>query len=245
MTNWWSTSPESNSGGNGGEWKPEPMEPEEPYRPTPPPPVPAPLIPAPRQPIDEDVAGEPDHRRPVRAHSKGRIAVGAVAVAAVGLLAMSAANGSEEGAREHVATDRGAMSDAPPAAGGGVFEDPVLDEPKKSEPAPSRTREKLEIPKKVILAASPAGKGDTGVMVQLTITNGTSESVSLIPSMIQADGNSGILGEGTLAPGKSRMVEPGKTVFGTVEFSASSQPSQVAILGGDYNPIATSEVIGK
>jgi hypothetical protein len=91
----------------------------------------------------------------------------------------------------------------------------------------------------VTVEASPSGSGPIGAVVELTVVNGTDETLVVMSSMVKGDGQSAVIGEGTLAPG-SREIGPGETVTGTVEFAAKRQPAQVTLLDFSGNVVATS-----
>jgi hypothetical protein len=91
----------------------------------------------------------------------------------------------------------------------------------------------------VTLTAVPAGRGEVGVLVEVTIRNDTEDAMTIMPSMMKGDGNSAMVGEGTLAPG-SRRIEPGETVAGTIEFAAGEAPAQIVLTDLSGNVVAAS-----
>src|SRR5690606_8765651 len=93
----------------------------------------------------------------------------------------------------------------------------------------SPTRTSAQKPKTVTLSATPAGVGQVGAIVKVTITNNTDSAVIIMPSMVKGDGRAAVVGEGTLAPG-SREVQPGETVTGTVEFASQKAPGQAVLV---------------
>ena len=91
----------------------------------------------------------------------------------------------------------------------------------------------------VTLTAAPSGKGRVGAVMKVSIRNNTDEPVTVLATMIKGDGRPAIAGEGTLAP-NSRTVQPNEEAEGTVEFSASTAPQQVALLDLSGNVMAVS-----
>jgi hypothetical protein len=82
--------------------------------------------------------------------------------------------------------------------------------------------------KVVTLTSSPSGTGRIGAVVRVRIHNGTDGRITLLPNLLRGDDRPGIVGEGTLAPG-AKVIEPGGTVEGTVEFAVGEQPEQVIL----------------
>lgn len=95
------------------------------------------------------------------------------------------------------------------------------------------------VERSVRLTTSPAGRGDTGALVKVTIQNDTESTVTVMSSLLQGDGRSAMVGEGTLAPG-SRRIDPGETVQGTVEFVTSKPPTQIVLTDLSGEVVASS-----
>lgn len=93
----------------------------------------------------------------------------------------------------------------------------------------------------VALFSKVVGSGQTGVLIEMTIENNTDATIMLMSSMFKADGRSGMVGEGTLAPG-SRTLGTGEVVTGTVEFAADGLPAQIVLLAIDGRAIAICSV---
>lgn len=217
MTDWWSTSPvRSSVDGSVPEpdvgWNPEPPPPR--------PPAP-PVQPGPE--LDQEPQGAPKKDR------KKGILLGAVGAAIVGVVVFNAM--PDGGA---VPQGVGASSSAPqgdfmPPAGVGPTE--AAREAQQSSATPS--------PKVVTLTATPSGKGSVGIVVKVTIHNGTEERVTLLANFIKGDGRPALLGEGTLAP-TSQVIEPGQTAEGTVEFAVGVMPQQVTLVDLSGGIVAAS-----
>lgn len=167
---------------------------------------------------------------------------GVVGAMAVGALIFNASSGgggeqnpsavasSEQGEELPPAGD--AIQDGDlPAAGGGPQPSRQEEEPVRQTKQPAR--------RGVTLTASPSGKGSVGAIVKISVRNDTEKPLTLMATLVRGDGRSGIVGEGTLAPG-SRVVEPGGTAEGTVEFSAATAPHQVALVDLSGNIVALS-----
>lgn len=214
MTDWWNTEPRQSAEGHTAVpvaigWDPEP-EPTAPVR-------------SEEPSAPEEPGGEKPDRR------KG-ILLGAAGAAVAGILVFAAMPDGGAGAPAgatgpSVASSRDGDL---PAAGGG---------PGGAEggtPEESPTQGSARKPKTVTLSAIPAGVGQVGAIVKVTITNNTDSAVIIMPSMVKGDGRAAVVGEGTLAPG-SREVQPGETATGTVEFASRKAPGQVVLvdLGGD------------
>ncbi|MFE0472467.1 hypothetical protein ACFW2V_12720 [Streptomyces sp. NPDC058947] len=73
----------------------------------------------------------------------------------------------------------------------------------------------------------------------MTIRNNTDEPFTALATLVQGDGRPAVVGEGTLAPG-ARVVNPGETVEGTVEFSVGVTPRQVTLWDLSGNLVAAS-----
>lgn len=214
MTDWWNTEPRQSTEERTAVpvaigWDPEP-EPA-----------------APVHNEEPSVPEEPGEKKPDR--RKG-ILLGAAGAAVAGILVFAAMPDGGSGAPAGTTEPSAASSQdgGLPAAGGG----PGGAVGGASEESPTRTSARK--PKTVTLSATPAGVGQVGAIVKVTITNNTDSAVIIMPSMVKGDGRAAVVGEGTLAPG-SREVQPGETVTGTVEFASRKAPGQVVLvdLGGD------------
>jgi hypothetical protein len=76
--------------------------------------------------------------------------------------------------------------------------------------------------------------------MKISIRNNTDKPVTVMNSIIKGDGKSSIVGLGTLAPNKSRTVQPNEEVEGTVEFATDTPPQQVALCDLWGNVVAVS-----
>ena len=114
-----------------------------------------------------------------------------------------------------------------PPAGNGPAEAPVTETPETSPP------------KVATLGFSPSGSGRVGAVVRVRISNDTDERLTLIANLVRGDDRPGIVGEGTLAPG-AKVIEPGQTVEGTVEFAVGKPPQQVVLVDLSGNVVAAS-----
>lgn len=94
-------------------------------------------------------------------------------------------------------------------------------------------------PRVVTLSAESSGKGRVGIVVKVSIYNGTEDRVTLLANFVKGDGRPALVGEGTLAP-SSRVIEPGQTVEGTVEFAMGTMPQQVILVGLSGEIVAAS-----
>lgn len=178
--------------------------------------------------------------------SKAKKVVGGVAVAVVAgaLLFGSCGKGGEGDATAPQATT---MTESevdgffPPAGDG----DPEADLPAAGgSPQGEVSRETVRQPEQqaastVTITAEPSGKGRIGSVVTVTIRNGTSSPLTVLASLVKGDGRPAVVGEGTLAPG-SRVVQPGESTQGTVEFASAQAPNQVALVDLSGNLIAMS-----
>lgn len=118
----------------------------------------------------------------------------------------------------------------------GEYLPPAGDVPTEAAQEPGSASQAPQVVTVEVLSSKP---GPIGVVVELAITNGTGEAMVVMSSMVKGDGQSAVIGEGTLAPG-SREVVPGGTVTGTVEFAAKKQPAQVVLLDFSGNVVAVS-----
>jgi hypothetical protein len=190
---------------------------------------------------------EPVHEADEEASSKRargmavKVMGGVVGAMAVGALIFNASSGGGEQNPSTVASAEqgeelppagGAIQDGDlPAAGGGP------QSPRQEEGPVRQTQQPVH--HGVTLSASPHGKGSVGAVVKISVRNDTEKPLTLMATLVRGDGRSGIVGEGTLAPG-SRVVEPGGTAEGTVEFSAATAPHQVALVDLSGNIVALS-----
>jgi len=219
MTDWWSTSPT----GSGGEaerrperaagWDPEPL------------PLPPPAPPVAPKP-------EPEPQAPPEAKDRKKgILLGAAGAAVVGILvfaAMPDGGSSTPQGSSPTASQEGFL----PAAGGGPSE------AQKETPSPQETTQEPK-PKVVTLTARESGKGRVGVIVDVRIQNDTDDAITLLANFVKGDGRPALVGEGTLAPG-SRVIEPGQTAEGTVEFAVGQMPNQVILVDLSGSIVAAS-----
>lgn len=182
-------------------------------------------VPAVRPPEPEaESAKAPGPRR-----GRGKsLAVGAVGAALAGVVLFSVVPGGE--GDEKAASGQQAPSQ-------GAYLPPAGDMPSEAAQEPGGVPRSPQV---VTLHASPSGSGSVGAVVEVTITNGTEGNVLVMSSMVKGDGQSAIIGEGTLAPG-SREVGPGETVTGTVEFAAKKSPAQIVLMDIGGNVVAASE----
>lgn len=201
--------------------------------PAPPPPVAPPSNPHPVPPrkVEPD-EGTPERGKPDRRKS---LILGAAGAALTGVILFAAM--PDEGLGVHAGT-------AKPSVDAEAFLPPAGTAPQEAVTedgfAPGAGATESVTPSGVVtLFAEPAGRGRTGALVKVTIRNDTPETVTVMPSMMQGDGRSAMVGEGTLAPG-SRQVEPGETVEGTVEFASKGSPSQVVLLDLSGGVVAAS-----
>lgn len=220
MTDWWSTSPGSATENRdepraATDWNAEPL---------PPPPVAPPVAPEP----------EPEPESGSAKSRKRGILLGAAGAALVGVIVFNAMPDGGTMPPDHSTTSTAAQDGALPAAGGG----PDIANEEASQ-APQATSQAPE-PKVVTLTAQESGKGTVGVIVNVTIRNDTDDSVTLLANFVKGDGRPALVGEGTLAPG-ARVIEPGQTTEGTVEFAADRMPQQVALVDLSGGIVAASE----
>lgn len=170
-----------------------------------------------------------DAKAPSPRRGRGKsLAVGAVGAALAGVVLFSVVLGG--GGDGKAVSDQQAPSQ-------GAYLPPAGDMPSEAAQEPG---EAPRSPQAVTLHASPSGSGSVGAVVEVTIINGTEGTVLVMSSMVKGDGQSAIIGEGTLAPG-SREVGPGEAVTGTVEFAAEKPPAQIALMDIGGNVVAASE----
>lgn len=214
MTDWWNTEPRQSAEGHTAVpvaigWDPEP-EPAAPVRS--------------EEPSAPEESGEkkPDRRKGILLGAAG------AAVAGILVFAVMPDGGAGASAGTTGPSVVSGQDGGLPAAGGGPGG------AAGGTPEESPTRTSVQKPKMVTLSATPAGVGQIGAIVKVTVTNNTDSAVIIMPSMVKGDGRAAVVGEGTLAPG-SREVQPGETVTGTVEFASQKTPGQIALmdLGGD------------
>lgn len=174
-----------------------------------------------------------------------KVVGGAAGALIVGLFALNAlSDGGGEKAEQPVAASAGQSDELPPAGGGAPQGDllPAGGGPAQApqDNAKSDQDPRAEqVPREVTLTASPAGRGRVGSVMEISIRNNTGKPLTVMATLVRGDGRSGVVGEGTLAPG-SRVVEPGQTAQGTVEFSSSTTPHQVALVDLSGNVVAAS-----
>jgi hypothetical protein len=142
----------------------------------------------------------------------GTFAIHGVAGGSTGASAVTSAGA--KGAEEVRGVE--ASGNALPPAGGGPAE------AQQNQPSAASAR------KAVTLTAASSGVGRIGAIVTLSIHNGTDRPLTVLASLVKGDSRPAVVGEGTLAPG-SRIVQPGDTVEGTVEFSSEGAPHQVVL----------------
>jgi hypothetical protein len=215
MTDWWSVQPQNTDGVTITENPPS---------------IPATAPPDP--PRREEPDTREDAAEPTAARSKvAKIMGGVAGVVIMGVLAVNGLSGETEVPSTQPGTaatpqdfDRQEVS--LPAAGGG----PVEAHQEASAPPALKS---------VTLTSEPAGLGAIGAVMKVAIHNATDRPLTVLASLIEGDGHSAVVGEGTLAPG-SRIVQPGSTVEGTVEFSTENVPHQIALLDLSANVVATS-----
>lgn len=164
-------------------------------------------------------------------------AVGAVLVGAVLLIALPDGDNKKDPAPVASVLD---PADFPPPAGevpreAAADEVPLTGDKEKEPVKP--VEETVE--EAVLLTAVPAGQGDTGALVKVTISNNTESTITVMSSMMQGDGRSAMVGEGTLAPG-SRRIDPGETAEGTVEFVTKKPPQQIVLTDLSGGIVASS-----
>jgi hypothetical protein len=104
----------------------------------------------------------------------------------------------------------------------------------ESSRGPEKAAEKV-----ATITATSSGKGQIGAVVEVSIHNGTDDTLTVMPSLVKGDGRPAVIGEGTLAPGILR-IEPGATGRGTVEFASGKAPSQIALVDLAGNVVAAS-----
>lgn len=217
MTDWWRTQyPQA----EGASLLAIPERPEEPDPPELPVAVPSQV---PEEP-------EPPRRTPSRRERAVKVAGGVVGVALLGALAINAASKGDEA--RHAEPTAVEQEQDLPAAGNG----PGVAVPEKSGTASKAPAVPQET---VTLTAEPSGKGRVGAIVKVSIRNDTSDSLTVLATLVEGDGRPAVVGEGSLAPG-SRVIEPGNTAEGTVEFSSSKPPGQVVLLDLSGNIVAAS-----
>lgn len=164
--------------------------------------------------------------------SKGKkIAAGVAGAVVVGVLAVNGVSGNGSGIKgsspvsaEWTPGASAAGADLP-AAGGGPAE-------ATRDQAPA-----APVKKEVTLTATPSGKGRIGAVVTIAVHNGTDRPVMVLASLVKGDDRPAVVGEGTLSPG-SRVIAPGDTAEGTVEFPVEAAPSRIALVDLRGNIIA-------
>lgn len=183
------------------------------------------------EPEPEGVAAGEEPQPGIEPRRKAKkLACGAAGAIVVGLLAVSGVSGGSESKGPEPASAKWVQSPAVayeglPAAGGGPAE--------AAENAPSVAPVKRE----VTLTAAPAGRGRVGAVVAVSVHNGTDSPVMVLASLVKGDGHPGVVGEGTLSPG-SRVIAPGDTAEGSIEFPVDAAPSQVVLVDLKGNIIA-------
>lgn len=197
---------------------------------------------APTAPV-EPLREEDEEASSKRARGMAVKVMGGVAGAmVVGALILSASSGGDDGRTPSATASAERGGELPPAggeiqdgdlpaAGGGPQSPRQGEEPVRQTQQPAR--------KGVTLTAASSGKGSVGAIVKISIRNDTEKPLTLMATLVRGDGRSGIVGEGTLAPG-SRVVEPGDVAEGTVEFSTATAPHQVALVDLSGNIVALS-----
>lgn len=219
-TDWWSVKPV----GAG-----ERLENDAPPQGPGPQPIPASPAPPPETTFEEE--------RPASGGSRSKAVkvVGGIAGAVVAGSLLLSTVGGDDGKNEKPPASAPVESGLDlPAAGGGVDGE----ESPQGQGQATDTPETVA-PKKVTLTSTPAGKGRVGAIVKLTIRNGTDEPFTALATLIQGDGRPAVVGEGTLAP-RARIVNPGETIEGTVEFAVGAAPRQVALWDLSGNLVAAS-----
>lgn len=211
MTDWWrQDTPDAD-----GERPAEPRLDPEPI-------PPAPLTP-PAPPVAEAAAGQKRSR-------KGLIITAVAAVAVAGTLWAVAPDSPAE--PKAGPQETGQPQELFPAAGGGPQEASSVD-------AREGVTADEKAPGRIEMTRRDAGTGRTGILVELTIRNGTDKQVTVTANLFMADGRTGMVGEGTLAPG-SRIIPPGSEVTGTVEFAGRQKAAQVVLADFEGLVLATA-----
>lgn len=181
---------------------------------------------------------EPEEANKGTSRKKAAKVLGCVTGAViVGLLILPHSSG-EDGTAAAPSASTGQDAGDLPAAGGGPLETAPA---ASSGQGKKQTAAKRRVAAKAVsLEAAPAGKGRVGALVKVTIHNNTDEPVTVLASLVKGDGNRpAMVGEGTLAPG-SRTIEPGQSATGTVEFSSTVAPHQIALLDWAGTVVAAS-----
>lgn len=183
----------------------------------------APLAQAPGWTAEEPVTAEPQQELPVdpvevpRSRKKGAVIAAVAVVAVAGGFWLTSSDGEPRPTAEAPAVQPGELF---PAAGGGPTEAASVDAERG-------------VPSAVAVEGVALRKGDgkagrTGVLVELTVTNRTNRPLILSANLFVGDGRTGMVGEGTLAPG-SRTVPPGGEAKGTVEFAGLKSVTQIVL----------------
>lgn len=229
-TDWWSVRP-SNSGPSDPELSDlEPLGPVEPERPSVPP------LQAPRVTSGERDPDQPEPEN--RARNKAVKVMGSVAVAIIaGILTVNAVSGDDKGdeGKQASASAPAEQGGALPAAGAGPTDLPAAGNgPAQEETAAAPVG-------KVTLIVKSSGKADQiGSFVEMVIRNDTGKPVTLLGSLFRGDGHQALVGEGTLISG-SRVLQPGESADGTVEFLSNTVPHQVALLNEAGGVVAVAD----
>lgn len=197
----------------------------------------APIVP--NDPPPEPVNAEEPSSVPAEGQGRKRAVqvVGGIAgVIVIGVLALGSMPDGDKGkAAASASVSAGPVEDLPAA---GAL-------PQGGRPAGGRQTQGTQpagpaaIEQTVQLTATPSGKGRVGAIMKISISNGTDEPLTVLASLVKGDGRSAVVGEGTLAPG-SRIIQPGETAEGTVEFSAARAPHQVSLFDLSGNLVAAS-----
>lgn len=182
---------------------------------------PEPMPPAP--PVAEAAAGKKRSR-------KGLVITAVAAVAVAGTLWAVAPDSPVE--PKAGPQEAGQPQELFPAAGGGPQEAASVD-------AREGVTADEKAPGRIEMTRRNAGTGRTGILVELTVRNGTDKPVTVTANLFMADGRTGMVGEGTLAPG-SRIIPPGGEVTGTVEFAGRQKAAQVVLADFEGLVLATA-----
>jgi len=167
-----------------------------------------------------------DPARPIDPARKRRLALSAASAAMAGAVIFMAM--PDDGNATAPQSPTASQGEELPPAGAGSAEAAVSPQGKVAESASSKA---------VTLVSSPSGTGRVGAVVKVRIHNGTDGRITLLPNLLRGDDHPGIVGEGTLAPG-AKVIEPGGTAEGTVEFAFSEQPGQVVLADLNGNIVA-------
>ncbi|MGW2082899.1 hypothetical protein ACWCOW_39425 [Streptomyces sp. NPDC001939] len=185
---------------------------------------------------DREPDGGPDAGS--HARSKAKKVMGAVAVVIVaGILTVNAVSGDDKGdeGKQAAASAPAEQGGALPAAGAGPTDLPAAGN------GPAWKKPSVAPQGKVTLIVKSSGKADQiGSFVELTVRNDTRKPVTLLGSLFRGDGHQALIGEGTLISG-SRVIQPGETAQGTVEFLSSAVPQQVALLDEAGGVVAVAD----